>query len=389
MNFETADRAAQRLGVTVRAIQKWAKEGKIPYSHKVGRDWLIPTDAIRPGDKSSSPQQHLSKAAFPLMRFYTGGSISEYISNLKSEEERAMARCEQYYYKACLKECTIEAEPFMDSPEPTVRSMSSLYCMFSNLSRGHLVKSKYASGIMAENLSESLKEGSDKSVAALTVLSSLAAKLQLHLPLEDVPRIHEYIKYLSDGLLLFGCYLMAYDEYLEKNYSKALGFAEMALNLQTESYVIPEIYLHLVSAMAHINLLEKEKAKKSMEKAWKLACDEELIMPFVEHYNLLGGLIENVLKKDYFQYYEKIMHFSKQYNSSWYEVYNERSDRLVATTLTNAEFTIAMLYSRSWRIKEIAEHMHLSERTVTNYISYIYDKLQINSKKALEKFMLR
>ena len=41
------------------------------------------------------------------------------------------------------------------------------------------------------------------------------------------------------------------------------------------------------------------------------------------------------------------------------------------------------------RKKEIASHLHLSERTVTNYISYIYDKLHINSKKELEKYMFK
>ena len=29
MKFQTADMAAKRLNVTVRAVQKWAKEGKI------------------------------------------------------------------------------------------------------------------------------------------------------------------------------------------------------------------------------------------------------------------------------------------------------------------------------------------------------------------------
>lgn len=42
MQFENAQQAAVRLGVTVRAIQKWAKEGRLPGAEKVGREWLIP-----------------------------------------------------------------------------------------------------------------------------------------------------------------------------------------------------------------------------------------------------------------------------------------------------------------------------------------------------------
>ena len=56
--------------------------------------------------------------------------------------------------------------------------------------------------------------------------------------------------------------------------------------------------------------------------------------------------------------------------------------------LTPTEFTIAMLYSRNWRAKEIAAHMHISERTVTNYIQVIYEKLNINGRKELEKYVM-
>ena len=389
MNYETADKAALRLGVTVRAVQKWAKEGKIPYSHKVGRDWMIPTDAIRPDDKTQRPRKHLSLAAFPLIRFYIGGDIEEYISSLETEAERSMARCEYYYFSGRLKECTIEAEPHMDSEEPSIRSMSALYCLFANLSRGFLNKSKYAAEIMKEALKNSIEGNGDKSLVAINVLASLVSKFQLHLPLDGVPRMREYVKYLDKGLSAIGCYLIAYDEYMRKNYSKSLGVAETALSLCDDNYVIPFIYLNLISAMAHINLMDTDNARKCFEKAWEVAKPHGLIMPFVEHYNLLGGLIENLLKKNDTEYYNKIIDYSKQYNKSWYEVYNKRSERYVATTLTNIEFTIAMLYSRNWRVKEIAVHINLSERTVTNYISYIYDKLQINRKKDLEKFMLR
>ncbi len=389
MNFETADKTALRLGVTVRAVQKWAKEGKIPYSHKVGRDWMIPTDAVAPRDLSRPQKRHLSSAAFPVMRFYTGGDIQEYISSLETEEERAMARCEYYYFTARLKECTIEAEPYMDSEEPSVSSMASLYCVFANLSRGFLNKSKYASERMKAALRLSLDGDTDKSLTAINVLASVVSKLQLHLPLEDVPRMREYVKYLDGGLRGIGCYLIAYDEYLEKKYEKASGIAELALCLSGEAYIIPNIYLNLISAMAYINLFNMEKAKKSLLNALEIAIPNGIIMPFVEHYSLLGGLIENLLKINNSEFYNKIITFSKQYNKSWYEVYNKRTDRQVATTLTSTEFTIAMLYSRNWRVKEIASHMHLSERTVTNYISFIYDKLQINSKKELEQYMLR
>ena len=35
MKFETATQTAQRLGATVRAVQKWAKDGKIVGAQRV------------------------------------------------------------------------------------------------------------------------------------------------------------------------------------------------------------------------------------------------------------------------------------------------------------------------------------------------------------------
>ena len=47
-----------------------------------------------------------------------------------------------------------------------------------------------------------------------------------------------------------------------------------------------------------------------------------------------------------------------------------------------------MLYSRGWRVAEIAGHLELSERTVKRIISDIYEKLDITSRGELNKYML-
>ncbi len=388
MNFETAHKAAERLGVTVRAIQKWAKEGKIPYSHKVGRDWMIPTDAKRPGKKRVVEKKTVSFATYPLTRFYVGGDIDEYISSLVSKDEKEMAKCEYLYMTGELLKSAEIADSFLKSADDGVKTMAALYSIFSNLSLGRLDKSGYASKIIKESLDSSLEEG-DEPYIALDVLAFLAVKLILHLPIESIPKMKDYVRFLDNGLMAFGCYLIAYDEYLEKRYEKALGVAETALYLCKENYVIGKIYLHIVSAMACINLLQMDEAKSHIEKAYDLSYPAGIIMPFVEHYNLLGGLLENTLKVAHNEYYNRILEFSTKYNSSWFEIYNKNVDTPIADNLTNVEFTIAMLYNKGWRVKEIASHMHLSERTVTNYISYIYDKLHINSKKELEKYMFR
>ena len=155
-----------------------------------------------------------------------------------------------------------------------------------------------------------------------------------------------------------------------------------------ECYPLATVYLHLIEAIAHINLLQSDAAILSIEKAWDMAVKDGFIMPFVEHYSVLQGLIERHFKKNHPQEYKRITTAVKSYNRSWYELHNERNDATITGELTHTEFTVAMLYSRNWRVKEIAAHMELSERTIMNYITVIYEKLHINGKKELEKFML-
>ena len=65
MGFETAKEAAERLGCTVRAVQKWANEGKLPGAKKQGRDWMIPSNAVKPSDFKTD--EDISNMPYPIL----------------------------------------------------------------------------------------------------------------------------------------------------------------------------------------------------------------------------------------------------------------------------------------------------------------------------------
>lgn len=388
MTFESAKKAAERLGCTERAVQKWAKEGKIPYAYKDGRDWKIPENATVPTHNTKARAVY-NNEPYPIIHTYTSGKILDYLESIENEDDKAMAYCEYYYFTGQFKESTIAAEPYLDSHNPILKMTAAVFCLFANLSRGIMHKSGHAGGILKEEMVRCFGENEADFVKAVAVFSTSIVNMQLHLPHENIPLMRDYMKYLDGGIRSFACYLMAYKAYLDKDYSRSLGIVETALSMSVVQYPIPMIYLYIISAMDYMNLMQPEKAKEYIEKAWELAAPDGLIIPFVEHYNLLQGLIEKHFKKNHPQDYNKIIAAAKQYNLSWHEVYNESNSQAVASNLTHIEFTVAMLYSRNWRVKEIAAHMELSERTITNYITVIYDKLGINGKKELEKYMLK
>ena len=123
--------------------------------------------------------------------------------------------------------------------------------------------------------------------------------------------------------------------------------------------------------------------------AWELAKPDSLIEGIGEHHGLLQGLIEICLKDDFPEDYERIIAITYRFSYGWRRIHNPDTQETVADNLTTTEFTIAMLASRGWTNIEIAEHMKITERTVKQRLTDIFNKLNINNRKQLHTYMLR
>ena len=99
-------------------------------------------------------------------------------------------------------------------------------------------------------------------------------------------------------------------------------------------------------------------------------------------------MTESCLKKDYPKELEEIISITYRFSAGWRKVHNPETGAEVADNLTTTEFSIAMLASRGWSNENIAVHLGLSSNTVRNYLSATYNKLGINDRKELIKYML-
>jgi len=178
-------------------------------------------------------------------------------------------------------------------------------------------------------------------------------------------------------------------EYASEKDGSDLGLAKMALAIYGDKYIIPSIYLHIMIAIDLMNLLRIEEAMEHMEIAWQLAKEDHIIAPFAQHYSLLQGLVDRFFKKNHPELFEMTVKAAMRFGAGWIKIHNEDGKKTVTKELNALEFTIAMLYNRNWRVKEIAFHLEMSERTVKNYLSTIYEKLDISSRKELRQYMLQ
>ena len=158
MNYESSQRAADRLGVSVRSIQKWAKEDRIPGAVRHGRSWMIPTDFVsaeqpeeqsktagqpeeqaKPAEQQCSSDSRAVRIAMPLLNSaYPVGKCREFIDSIRDEDDRAIAWGEYYYFSGQQKLAAKMMEPYKDSDDPVLRYSANLVEFFSGFTLGQI-----------------------------------------------------------------------------------------------------------------------------------------------------------------------------------------------------------------------------------------------------------
>lgn len=397
MEYETPMQVAERLGVTVRAVQKWAAAGKLKGAKKVGRDWLIPKGLPDPrladaeesvGDDVSEDKFHI---VLPLMNgaFQPGKSL-EYINSLTDEDDRNIAMGEYYYYSGEAEKSVHIMEPYLSSKDASLKYSAETTLIFANISLGRINLARYAFTEMSNQNKKLFASDSSIEEIALGVMSEHALAVLLHQPCsDDLPELEPYIKYLPKAMKIWACYIVAYRAYQENNYEKALGIADVALALSIEEYPVTMTYCKLVGIMSLLAMMRIKEARERFNELWQYVKADGFVEIIGEHYGFLQGVVDTSMKKSDPQTYELLMKTVRSFGVNWIKLYNQISERSVADNLSATEFTVAMLYNKGWSAQEIATHLSLSEHTVRGYIKTIYVKLGISDKKALSQFMLR
>ena len=398
MNYESSRQAADRLGVSIHTLQKWAREDRIPGAERHGRSWMIPVDFVPADRQEAQPKCEetqitndgpLIRVAMPLMNSaYPVGKCREFIEAIPDKDDRAIAWGEYYYFSGQTERAAKTMEPYQDSADPMLRNSANLVGFFANFTRGETSLAMRAFERLLADLQKDLRAQPSPLLHAVGALAVTTASVLLHLPVASDVDLRQCISCLPDSLKLWSCYLLAHKAYLEKNYSGSLAIAELALSMIPKLYPVPTIYVHLVATMDLMSLKRVEEARQHIAKAWALAQPDGLIEPFGEHHGLLQGMIECFFQKDDPEAFEKIIAITYSFSAGWRKIHNPIARHEVADNLTTTEFTIAMLYNRGWTAKEIAAYMTLSPRTITNTIQVIYQKLGISGKRELEQFML-
>ena len=134
MEFLSVQQAADKFGVTVRTVQKWAKENKLSGAKKVGREWLIPIVATGTCDSEFDKgleDKKLTDAEIPLIilkESFTPGSCLEHIEKINDADSKNIAMAEYYYLRGEIEKSASIFERYVNHSDESISfSASFLY----------------------------------------------------------------------------------------------------------------------------------------------------------------------------------------------------------------------------------------------------------------------
>ena len=321
---------------------------------------------------------------FPL------GGCREFIESIEDIPQREVAYAEYYYFCGQHEKAVEYAEKYINYEDIMLKLSANLLYVFANLALDRINSARLSLDQLQVCLKKAMAEDVDNNTRACCVFVASMAKTVLHLDIgNDMPQLSEYVAELPKGMQLWSAYVLAHRAYLNNEYERSLGIVQASLMTCGGVYPIAMIYLNLVAAMDSMNLKQTDCAKEYFMKAWELARSDDLIEGIGEHHGLLQGLIETCLKKDYPNYYKRIINITYRFSAGWRRIHNTDANEDVADNLTTMEFTIAMLANRGWTNNEIADYLEIAPRTVKQHLSCVFNKLNITNRKQLISFMLK
>ena len=219
------------------------------------------------------------------------------------------------------------------------------------------------------------------------IYATIEEEEQIPVWLKDNASIEANTSILNLGYanLIYGRYLLINEEY-----NKLLAISGQMLDIAgIFSNAMYKIYTYIYIAIAKYNTKKPEKAVEFMAEAVKLAYEDKLVMPFVEHNATIEQILEKVNIAEnttlYREFINLIKSITKKYTKGLTTV-KKASKSNQSYGLTKRELEVAKLAAQRMTNKEIADMLFIAESTVKSNLKIIFNKLEINSRSELKNF---
>ena len=392
MEYRTIAETAVAWGVSERWVYKYLTDGRVKGAIRFGTAWMIPSKAEKPEDPrrtKESPQSLLLCSLSDILTTTTvpmpNNNPDAILDTIQEERLRLHFEAELAYLRGnfeLTKECFRRTEG--DDPS-RIRACS--VAIAAAISTGdypfYLEVEGFLNGIIAVNANDELAAFAELCLSSAYTGALVPNMLPEWMKRGDFSLLHERAK--PDAT------------YKRAKYYQCLGRFEAMLAIAETAHefcspksglTFHEIYFLVACATACFALERRDEARQWLLRAMHIALPHGFITPFAESATTFGNVLEQLLEREYPEYYDAIISQWKSTFTNWLTFHNHFTKDNIALILTMREYQIAQLAAWGTPFKKIAEQFHISLGTLNNNMQAIYQKLYINGKKELSEYIL-
>lgn len=405
MNKLTVQQMAEKWDISVRRVQDYCRQGKIPGAQRIGTNWLIPADAVRPMDGRRKAAKLEAEMDIPIPRkcpflymtdlYSEAGTADKCILSLSSNPEaQALLAAEIAYSRGEIDKVYRYATYFLEKH-------SSFYAVLAGgmllaqcaiwagditmwqLARRHICEAK-------------ARNNTDRDIIALSlgVIDSAIRSTQdfpkwfksgwfENLPVDAhyAAKVY-YVKHLIVSAQQLASGEVKYHDLRGLALMRSIPYVvePMIVDAISDKVILVEIYLRLLCAIACHQVGNTDRAVFHIDKAIDDCLKDGLYGPLVEHRRQLGVILDERLSAADPQAFKKVKELYKRMQTGWTTIHNAVLERTVSTSLTIREREVARLAVFGLNDKQIANRLNVTENAINNIIETAMDKTGVNKR---------
>ena len=393
MDYMTVTEAAEKWGVSVRQVQRLISAGRIPGAALYGKTYVLPADSTRPGDPRFAPEpEHPLPSDFAAILAATTkpaprDNPDAFIANIKDERARRQYEADMAYIRGGFERTLHCFRQTEGDDAARLRAASTAIAAAISLGDYHFFQliESYLKSLVQKNISGE--------ITALAELALACAYTSAFAP-------NMVAGWLKDGdfsvlshprLRLDAAYKRAKYFQCLKDYASMLAVAQTALAFGAADDEMngSDIYLRVSCAVASYETGRVNDAKRHLFDAMKICLPHGAITPFAENVYQLGGLVDQLLKREFPAHYDAVMEQMKRTVPNWFSFHNRFTSENILGILDSRDYQIAARYARGDSYRKIAEQFNISISTVGNTMQKVYEQLLMsgsNRRQQLAKF---
>lgn len=399
MTWNTAQQMAEKWGVSLRYVQVLCQKGRIEGAQRIGRDWQIPCDAVRPADsrikKAAEGTQSTGrlprKTPFLYMTdlYKTPGSAEESGYALKDQPEAQTLFAAEVAYSQGQIDKVYEHANYLLSQNTGLYAVLSAGMLLALCAiwKGDLSMWRRAKLHIAEAPAKTDEERDIMSLS-LTAVDSMLYDVSSFpewfkigcfetLPKDALPAVKVfYAKYLYAVAYAVATRELAVDGLQGLSLMSTLPYTiePMISQAMADDSLIAELYLRMTCAVIYRNVGNEAQAYRHIHRALTLALPDKLYGLLAEYCRTLGPLLQNALEQRAPEAWTEVKQLYKIYNDGWTHLSGTVRGKSLATTLSQREREVAKLAAFGMQNSEIAQKLNMSLSGVKQAIRIVSEK---------------